>query len=104
MTTASCIWCDHTETGEGYEPYDAIRAHQIAAHGHRKQRCGCEYTADGKRVPGAALPERMCWWTCDIHSPAYLRQLVEWQYANHEARRWAEPLPDPDQPSLLEAS
>lgn len=93
MTTVFCIWCDHTETGEGFGPHDKILAHQVQAHGQRKMRCGCEFTPDGKRVPGAAQPERKAWWTCDEHSPARIRQLTEWQVANYRERRWAKPAP-----------
>lgn len=89
MNTVTCIWCDATATGEGYAPFDTIMAHQIEAHGQRKMRCGCEFTPNGKRVSGAAQPERKAWWTCDEHSPARLSQLVAWQNANHQAARWA---------------
>ena len=30
-TVVQCIWCDHTETGAGYAPHDAIIAHHAAA-------------------------------------------------------------------------
>lgn len=89
MNTVSCIWCGHTETGEGYAPFDTIMAHQIEVHGQRKMRCGCEFTPDGKRVAGAATPERKAWWTCDEHSPARIKQLTAWQNANYQSGRWA---------------
>ncbi|MCA0296508.1 MAG: hypothetical protein LCH96_14600 [Actinobacteria bacterium] len=88
--TAACIWCGHTETGEGHLPWEAIRTHQVNAHGGRRMRCGCEYAAAGRRVPGAAQPERKSWWTCEEHSTAYLRQITAWILANHQAGRWAD--------------
>jgi hypothetical protein len=99
-TTASCIWCDHTETGDGYLPGEAIRTHQIEVHGSRRMRCGCEHVAAGRRVPGAAQPERKTWWTCEEHSTAYLRQTTAWILANHQAGRWAGRAQG-QQPSLL---
>lgn len=92
VATVTCIWCAHTETGEGYAPHDAILAHQVEAHGHRRRlRCGCTYE-DG------------VWWTCDAHCSARIHQHVAWQIANYEAGRWTEPTVDPTQPSLLEVT
>lgn len=97
MITVPCLWCAHTETGQSYYPHDAIQSHQISAHGARRLACGCSY----QRVP-AHVPEQWNWWTCDLHSAAYLRQRWELLNANYQAKRWAprhQPA-GPDQASL----
>ena len=93
--TVRCIWCSHTETGEGYAPHDAIIAHQIESHGRRKMACGCQYVANGG---GSAAWH---WWTCDDHAVAHIKQITAWQIANYEACRWDREKPQQPQPSLF---
>lgn len=85
-TTAAvpCLWCDHTETGDGPEPHERLFAHQAEAHGRRKQPCGCQYVPND-RNPHTAWH----WWTCDAHAVGHIRQITAWQLANHHARRWS---------------
>ena len=89
--TVTCIWCSHTEAGEGYAPHDQMITHQAATHGHRRMSCGCHYVQN----EGSSV---FNWWTCDEHSVAMIRQITSWQIANYAARRWAI---DPEQPSLF---
>ena len=93
MKTVTCLWCSHTETGDGHAPHDAIEAHQADTHGRRKLPCGCQY------VPNDRPESVFRWWTCDGHSAARIYQVTALQIANHDARRWV--TEGPDQPSLF---
>lgn len=94
-TVVQCVWCDHTEAGDGFAPHDAILTHQAEVHGRRKMPCGCAYVPNDSRDPGSPFH----WWTCDEHSVPLIRQTTAWQLANYAARRWA--APEPAQPSLF---
>ena len=72
----ACLWCDHTETGDGCTPHEAIEAHQADVHGRRKQPCGCQYVPNGC---GSPLSH---WWTCDTHSGPRIKQITALQLAN----------------------
>ena len=92
----ACLWCDHTETGDGYAPHEAIEAHQADVHGRRKQPCGCQYVPNGCGSP------LFHWWTCDTHGVPRIKQITALQLANHTARRWAADRPADPQGSLFE--
>lgn len=81
MTTVTCPACGHTETGDSHHPHDAMTEHYRT---HRRPlACGCQ------TGPNDQL------WTCDNHTPAFLRERNTWRIANHQAGRWTHPAPQP---------
>ena len=64
-TTVTCPACGHTETGDSYHPHDAMTEHYTT---HRRAlACGCQTGPNGQL------------WTCDDHTPAFLRERAAWR-------------------------